>query len=101
MTVAPFGKDRFRTIRLPESGDCKHARHRLAEGGAAASAALEAAWSGWIDFRVLFSPTKHALRADHDEFTTFFSESSGKIAEVRRVLGNSGVSVVEYTAKAP
>src|SRR5437763_13375016 len=36
--------------------------------------ALEAALSGWIDLRALFSPSKHALRADHDEYTTFFSE---------------------------
>src|SRR5215831_4578003 len=28
---------------------------------------LAAALSGWIDLRALFSPSKHALRADHDE----------------------------------
>jgi hypothetical protein len=64
-------------------------------------AALEAALSGWIDLRVLLSPSTHALSADHDEYTTFFSESSGKIAEVRRVLGERGAKPVEFTAKAP
>jgi hypothetical protein len=64
-------------------------------------AALEAALSGWIDLRALFSPSANALWADHDEYTTFFSESSGKIADVRRVLSEGHVELVEYTAKAP
>jgi hypothetical protein len=64
-------------------------------------AALEAALSEWIDLRALFSPAKNALWADHDEYTTFFSESSGKVAEVRRVLSEGGVKIAEYTAKAP
>ena len=63
--------------------------------------ALEAALSGWIDLRAMFSPSKHALKADHDEYTTLFSESSGKIAEVRRALSEGGVKLVEYTATAP
>lgn len=65
------------------------------------SAALEAMLSGWIDVRALFSPSPHALRADHDEFTTFFSESSGKIADVRNALTNVNVSMVQHTAEAP
>lgn len=32
---------------------------------------LEVVLSDWVDFRVVFSPCRHALRADHDEFTTF------------------------------
>jgi hypothetical protein len=63
--------------------------------------ALEAALSEWVDFRVLFSPPRHALVADHDEYTTFFSESSGKIAEVRRVLEEGNVRLPIWTAKAP
>ena len=63
--------------------------------------ALESALSGWVDLRALFSPSKHALWADHDEYTTFFSESSGTVADVRRVLRDGGVKLVEYTAKAP
>ena len=62
---------------------------------------LEAAFTGWIDFRAAFSPTKHALRADHDEYTTFFSESPGKIAEVRRLLEENECRVVDYTAECP
>ena len=64
-------------------------------------AVLKAALSDWVDLRALFSPSDHALWADHDEYTTFFSESSGKIAEVRRVLGEAGVQLTDYTAKAP
>jgi hypothetical protein len=64
-------------------------------------AVLEAALSGWVDFRALFSPSRHALRADHDEYTTFFSESSGRIAQVRQALGEGGVKLVEYAAEAP
>jgi hypothetical protein len=64
-------------------------------------AALEAALSGWIDLRALFSPSKHALRADHDEYTTFFTWSTGKLVEVRRVLSKGAVRLVEYKAKLP
>ena len=62
--------------------------------------ALEAALSGWIDFRVLFSPSNHALRADHDEYTTFFSTSPGN-AEMRAALMNGNVRIVEHRAEAP
>jgi hypothetical protein len=64
-------------------------------------AALEAALSEWVDFRLIFSPPRHALLADHDEYTTVFSESPGKIAEVRRVLKEGHVRMPEWTAKAP
>ena len=64
-------------------------------------AVLEASLSGWIDLRVLFSPSDHALCADHDEYTTVFSESSDRVAEVNCVLGQGGVKNVQYTAKAP
>jgi hypothetical protein len=62
---------------------------------------LEASLSGWIDFRVLFSPSKYALLADHNEFTTFFSESLQKIAEFHRMLNDGNVSIETYTAEAP
>ena len=62
---------------------------------------LKAALSEWVDFRVLLSPPRHAVRADHDEYTTFFSESAGKIAEVRRDLERERIALPEYTAKAP
>src|SRR6266550_7597668 len=60
-------------------------------------AALEAALSGWIDLRAVFAPSQRALRADHDEFTTFFSLSSGKIADLRNVFIKGDVSIVQYT----
>jgi hypothetical protein len=63
--------------------------------------ALEAALSAWIDLRALFSPPRNALVADHDEFTTFFSESPGKIAKVRAALEKGSVRFVEYTAETP
>ena len=64
-------------------------------------ATLAAALSGWIDLRALFSPSKHALRADHDEYTTFFTWSTAKLVEVRRVLSKGGVRLVDYSAKSP
>jgi hypothetical protein len=51
--------------------------------------------------RALFSPSCHALRADHDEYTTFFTGSAGKIVEVRRALTKGGVRLVEYAAESP
>jgi len=62
---------------------------------------LEAALSGWIDLRALFSPPHFALSADHDEYTTFFAQSSGQRDELGSVLSKGGVKLVEYTAKAP
>ena len=64
-------------------------------------ATLEAALPGWIDLRTIFMPSRHALRADHDEFTTFFSESTGKIADVRSALTRGSVAIVRHTAEAP
>ena len=62
---------------------------------------LAAALSGWTDLRVLCSPTTSALSADHDEYTTFFSESPGKIAAVRHELEAGGVRLVGHTATDP
>lgn len=63
--------------------------------------AVEAALAGWIDFVVLFHPTRHALMADHDEWTTFFSQSPGKLAEVRRALRDGGAQEVRVARPAP
>lgn len=63
---------------------------------------LEAVFSGWIDFRVVFSPSAHALRADHDEYTTFFSTSPGRIAAVKQTLAEGQVRIVtNWTAEPP
>jgi hypothetical protein len=64
------------------------------------TAALEAALSEWVDFRVLFSPPDHALLADHDKYTTIFSKSPGKIAEIRSFLEGQ-VPLPDYSAPAP
>lgn len=55
---------------------------------------LEAVLSGWFDFRVLFWPTRHAMRADHDEWTTVFSTAPGQFAQFREVLVQGGVELV-------
>src|SRR5262245_17379677 len=75
--------------------------HAFENDGEGFRATLAAALSGWADLRALFSPSKHALRADHDEYTTFFTRSTGAVVEVRRVLSKGGVRVVEYAAKSP
>jgi hypothetical protein len=65
-------------------------------------AALEAVLSGWIDFRVVFSPTNRAFRADHDEYSTLFTTSPGKIATLKGTLSAGAVKLVtDYTAEAP
>ncbi|MBW3570998.1 MAG: hypothetical protein KY467_07820 [Gemmatimonadetes bacterium] len=61
---------------------------------------LEVVLSGWVDFRVVFSPARHALRADHDEFTTFFSMSPGQIARVREALAGE-VQMYDRTVEPP
>jgi hypothetical protein len=62
---------------------------------------LEAALSGWIDLRAIFSPASHALRADHDEYTTIFSQSPSTLADTCRKLSEAGVLIVDFTAPAP
>ena len=63
--------------------------------------ALEAALSGWVDLRALSSPPRHALSADHDQYTTFFSESPGKIAAVRAAMKKARVEMPQWTAENP
>jgi len=62
---------------------------------------LQAIFSGWIDFRMLLVPSAHALRADHDEYTTFFSKSSGKLAKIRDVLLKEKIEMPDWTAPWP
>jgi hypothetical protein len=57
-----------------------------------------------VDFRVLFQPSAHALRADHDGFTTVFSTSAGWMAEVRKTMREAGVEMISadrWTADPP
>ena len=63
--------------------------------------ALEAVLSGWVDFRVLFSPPGCAILADHDEYTTVFCISPGIIAGLRRAFEQGGLELPAYTAKSP
>ena len=63
---------------------------------------LELAFVGGFDFRVLLSPSAQALRADHDDYTTFFSTSPGRIAELRGALAEGEVKIVrDWTAEMP
>jgi hypothetical protein len=64
-------------------------------------AALETVFSDWIDFRVFFAPSHHALVADHDEFTTFFSDSADKVGDLRKKLKTGQVQVARYRRKVP
>jgi hypothetical protein len=41
---------------------------------------------GILEIRVLFSPPRCAIFSDNDELTTFFSVSSGKVADLRERL---------------
>ena len=75
--------------------------HLFENGAVGFREVLETTLSDWIDFRVLLSPPHHALRADHDEYTTFFSVSAGKIAEVRAALKKGGIEMPAYAAANP
>ncbi len=57
-----------------------------------------------FDFRVLFAPSAHALRADHDGFTTVFSTSTGWMAELKKAMRERGVEMIaadRWTADPP
>jgi hypothetical protein len=97
----PTGLEKLRHLAGEDRPTLEAPGHAFENDSEGFRATLEAALSGWTDLRALFSPSKHALRADHDEYTTFFTWSSGKVAEVRRVLSKGGVRLVEYTAKSP
>jgi hypothetical protein len=58
-------------------------------------AALEAALSDWIDLRVNLLPPRYALWADHDEYTTVFSQSPGQIADLKRALARAKIEIVD------
>lgn len=63
---------------------------------------LEIAFGAGFDFRVVCAPSRHALRADHDDYTTFFSASSGRIAQLRETLRDAQVTIVtDWTAEDP
>lgn len=63
---------------------------------------LELAYVAGFDFGVVFAPSRHALRADHDGYTTFFSASSGRIAQLKETLREGQVKLVpDWTAEAP
>ena len=56
------------------------------------------------DFRVLFQPSAHALRADHDGFTTVFSMSAGWMAGLKQAMREQGVEMIpadRWTAGPP
>jgi hypothetical protein len=57
-----------------------------------------------FDFRVLFAPSAHALRADHDGFTTVFSMSTGWMAALKKTMRDGGVEMIaadRWTADPP
>lgn len=62
---------------------------------------LHAVFRGWFDFRVLFWPTRHALRADHDQWTTVFSAAPGRFAAFRDTLVQGGIQLVPDAGVEP
>lgn len=73
----------------------REAPGQLITDGEALRHALEIALSGWVDFRLVFARGKHALRADHDEWTTVFSTKPGSLATLKKILAGESVRVVE------
>ncbi|HWY70031.1 MAG TPA: hypothetical protein VNX88_15275 [Terriglobales bacterium] len=68
-----------------------------AEGQKEISQLLVAALSDWIDFLFVPSPELFAIYADHDEFTTFYSNDHSRLTTLCSGLISSGFEAVpEY-----
>jgi hypothetical protein len=59
------------------------------------AALLEAAWGDWVDFYFISQPKRFHLFADHDEYTTIFGATKGKVSKVATALINDGFSPVD------
>jgi hypothetical protein len=56
---------------------------------------LKAAFGDWIDFLFVPNPARFAIYADHDEFTTFLSDSKADVDCVRDLLKAKGFRHME------
>jgi hypothetical protein len=57
---------------------------------------LRTAFSDWVDFVFQPSPKPFVIYADHDEYTTFFANTKGKLNQVVLPLNAAGFEKVEY-----
>ena len=55
---------------------------------------LEAALADWIDFAFVPSPRSFALYADHDEYTTIYAATTGKLHRITATLDNAGYRTI-------
>jgi hypothetical protein len=57
---------------------------------------LHAIFRGWIDFIFVPEPRSFAIYADHDEYTTFFSQTRSDLNRVVKTLVDKGFKVVPH-----
>ncbi|HWY57306.1 MAG TPA: hypothetical protein VNZ03_22770 [Terriglobales bacterium] len=59
---------------------------------------LQAALGDWVDFVFVPSPEVFVIYADHDEYTTFYSQDGATLKNVASGLEESGLeAVLDYT----
>jgi hypothetical protein len=66
-----------------------------AEGMREIAELLEAALSDWVDFVFLPSPELFVIYADHDEYTTFYSNDEPLLMNLARGLSDAGFRPIE------
>jgi hypothetical protein len=55
---------------------------------------LHAALSDWVDFIFLPEPQVFAIYADHDEYTTFYSQNRSNLDRITEALANKGFKAI-------
>jgi hypothetical protein len=64
-------------------------------------AILGAAFSDWVDFVFVPTPTPFVICADHDEYTTFYAEASSNLDWIAEVLAAQGLERVAGYQRQP
>jgi hypothetical protein len=57
-------------------------------------AVLAAAFSDWVDFVFVPSPTRFVIYADHDEYTTFYAQTRSALKWIAEVLTGQGFETI-------
>jgi len=66
-----------------------------AEGQQEVEALLRATLADWIDFLFIPTPKRFAIYADHDEYTTFYTNTKGDLSRIVLALREKGFKTVD------
>jgi hypothetical protein len=67
------------------------------EGAQESRELLGAAFTGWIDFLYVPKPKQFVIYADHDEYTTFYTNTKANLNRLAEAMTELSVSDVVYT----